>query len=112
MLDKPVGRHSNDASDCPEVKVAVFSFQEKADIFSWSNLLAMGVKIALSLVSSYASGNIDRNGDTVSPMQVSRPWIFNSLQNRSQSNETCRSLVKLKNYLREANMGSISCFDS
>jgi hypothetical protein len=32
----------------------------------------MGVKIALSLVSSYASGGIDRNGQEISPMQVRR----------------------------------------
>jgi hypothetical protein len=30
----------------------------------------MGVKIALSLFSSYTSGGLDRNGQEISPMQV------------------------------------------
>ncbi len=40
----------------------------------------MGVKIALSLISSYASGGIDRNGQEISPMQVRLSHDFRKSQ--------------------------------
>lgn len=41
------------------------------DIFSWSNILSVGLKVALSLISSYTSGGgIDRDGNEITPMQV------------------------------------------
>ena len=40
------------------------------DPFSMSNLLSMGVKIALALVSNYSTGGLDRNGNEISPVEV------------------------------------------
>jgi len=40
-----------------------------ADPFSWSNLLSVGIKVALALVSSYTSDGIDKS-DAISPTQA------------------------------------------
>ena len=42
----------------------------QADPFSWSNLLSMGVKVALALASNYSSGGLDRDGNEISPVEV------------------------------------------
>jgi len=35
-----------------------------------SNLLSMGVKVALALASNYSSGGLDRDGNEISPVEV------------------------------------------
>lgn len=42
----------------------------QADPFSMSNLLSMGVKVALALASNYSSGGLDRDGNEISPVEV------------------------------------------
>ena len=42
---------------------------QAADPFSWSNLISMGIKVGLALLSSYTSDGIDKS-DAISPSQV------------------------------------------
>jgi len=49
-----------------------------ADPFSWSNLLSVGIKVALALVSSYTSDGIDKS-DTISPTQVVMGTVLSAL---------------------------------
>jgi len=49
-----------------------------ADPFSWSNLLSVGIKVALALVSSYTSDGIDKS-DTISPTQAVMGTVLSAL---------------------------------
>jgi len=48
------------------------------DPFSWSNLISMGIKVALALVSSYTSDGIDKS-DAISPTQAVLGTIISAL---------------------------------
>lgn len=48
------------------------------DPFSWSNLISMGIKVALALVSSYTSDGIDKS-DAISPSQAVLGTIISAL---------------------------------
>jgi len=48
------------------------------DPFSWSNLISMGIKVALALVSSYTSDGIDKS-DSISPTQAVLGTIISAL---------------------------------
>lgn len=62
------------ASDTDRIEVA----QAVADPFSWSNLLSMGVRVALALASGYANDGIDKS-DTFSPTQAVLGTVISAL---------------------------------
>lgn len=49
-----------------------------ADPFSWSNLISMGIKVGLALLSSYTSDGIDKS-DAISPSQAVLGTIISAL---------------------------------
>lgn len=60
----------------------------KDDIFSWGNILKMGMKIALSLLSSYSTGgSIDRNGQDISTLQTVMGTIISAMTGSEDPSE-------------------------
>lgn len=72
----PAAPATNTAIDRVETPAAAAA--AAADPFSWSNLLSVGIKVALALVSSYTSDGIDKS-DTISPTQVVMGTVLSAL---------------------------------
>lgn len=62
------------------------------DPFSWTNLLSMGVKVALAVISSYATDDIDRV-DKVSPTQAILGTIISAVTG-SENPEEVMTMAK------------------
>jgi len=75
------GGSSSSSSDSSSSSSTVDRVETAAagnDPFSWSNLISMGIKVALALVSSYTSDGIDKS-DAISPSQAVLGTIISAL---------------------------------
>jgi len=72
------GSSSSDSSSSSSTVDRVETAAAANDPFSWSNLISMGIKVALALVSSYTSDGIDKS-DAISPSQAVLGTIISAL---------------------------------